>query len=1048
VVPDGLALPELSTAWTFRGLISELAARCDHPILAILHGDSVRYHPAAELAELSLALGSGLLRSGVAPGEPVVLVAPNSFEWVAARLAVGALGAVAVALVPEGCPGVVGWRSLLGPSTERLPEVDPDLPAMMVYTSGTTGRPKRFLLSSRQISANIRPLLTSGIITPEDRVLLPLPLHHAYPLIVGLLTALEAGAAIVLPESVTGPAILQALKSARVTIMVGVPRLYAALLAGLEAAVAPRGRMATWTLEIVLFFCVWMRRYTGWSPGRTIFRRLRRHMGPDLRLLVSGGARLNPELAWKLEGLGWSVRSGYGLAETASVFTANLPGSERLGSEGRALGEGRVRIGHPEKDGSGEIELRGPCVFKAYLGNPEANAAAFTSDGWFKTGDVGRLDQDGFLYVTGRTNELLVLGGGKKVWPEEIERTYAAGRFVGEIAVLERGGGLVALIVPNLAAIRESGAARPADAIRIVLAELSAELPPYARISGFALTRQPLPRTRLGKYRRFMLPELYERALAHAEPQEAGPLNLEDRALLAEPTASALWSMLVSRFPHTTIALDSSLQLDLGFDSLSWMALTLEIENRLGVRLDEAAVNRILTVRDLLRETAAARASGSPSSLLAEADLPWLQPRGLSLRAVGATVHLLNRLVFRFAFRLEVRGAEHIPAIGPCIIAPNHTSYLDPPTVAAALPWHALRRVHWAGDRLLLFSNPLTRFLCRVMSIFPVDQRSPSAALASAVRVLRQRHMLVWFPEGWRSPDGSLLPFQPGIAQILEDSGASVVPAHIRGAFECLPRGRSLPRFRKITVYFGQPIVATELRVAILVYHRFGPIVTDSMTVTTAHFESQLQSLEARGYTVIPLRDLLRRLAGEPVALPLRAVVLTADDGHRSVYTDMFPLIQRYRMPVTLFIYPSAISNAPYALTWRQLEEMKASGLVEVQSHTYWHPNFRTERQRLSPEAFVDFVQHQLLWSKQAIEKHLGGKVDLLAWPFGIYDPELMRAAGAAGYVAALSIGRRPATLAESVMALPRYIVSDHDRGAAFAYLLSDPVETKPSPGY
>jgi peptidoglycan/xylan/chitin deacetylase (PgdA/CDA1 family) len=162
----------------------------------------------------------------------------------------------------------------------------------------------------------------------------------------------------------------------------------------------------------------------------------------------------------------------------------------------------------------------------------------------------------------------------------------------------------------------------------------------------------------------------------------------------------------------------------------------------------------------------------------------------------------------------------------------------------------------------------------------------------------------------------------------------------------------------------------------------------------------------------------------------------------------MFPLIQRYRVPVTLFIYPSAISNAPYALTWQQLAEMKNSGLVDVQSHTYWHPNFRTERKRLAADAFQQLVRNQLVWSKQAIERHLGGSVDLLAWPFGIYDPELIREAAKAGYVAAFSVDRRPATLAESIMALPRYIVSDHDRGGAFAHLLSGPVETKPSSGY
>ena len=237
-------------------------------------------------------------------------------------------------------------------------------------------------------------------------------------------------------------------------------------------------------------------------------------------------------------------------------------------------------------------------------------------------------------------------------------------------------------------------------------------------------------------------------------------------------------------------------------------------------------------------------------------------------------------------------------------------------------------------------------------------------------------------------------------------------------------------------------------RVPILLYHRFGPVVADPMTVTTATFEAQLRALRDGGYSVVPLRELLRSLGEGGRPLPAHSVVIVADDGHRSVYSDMFPLIKKYRLPVTLFIYPSAISNASYALTWGQLGEMKASGLVDVQSHTFWHPNFAIERKRLSPEAYDRLVRDQLLWPKIAIEKHVGGTVDLLAWPFGIYDAQLISAARNAGYIAAFTIERRPVTSAENIMALPRYIVTDADRGRVFAGLLSGPVETKPVSGY
>ncbi len=227
--------------------------------------------------------------------------------------------------------------------------------------------------------------------------------------------------------------------------------------------------------------------------------------------------------------------------------------------------------------------------------------------------------------------------------------------------------------------------------------------------------------------------------------------------------------------------------------------------------------------------------------------------------------------------------------------------------------------------------------------------------------------------------------------------------------------------------------------VPILVYHRFGPAVTDEMTVTTPVFESQLRTLRERGHQVVPLSDLVAWLNGADTPLPDRAVVLTVDDGHRTVYTDLFPLIRRYGIPVTLFIYPSAISNASYALTWEQLSEMKESGLIDVQSHTFWHPNFNVERRRLASPSYERFVRDQFTKSKVILEQRLGGKVDLLAWPFGIYDSELMQWAQAAGYVAAFTIERRAVTRTEKLMALPRYLVVDADRGTRFEALLAAP---------
>ena len=145
-------------------------------------------------------------------------------------------------------------------------------------------------------------------------------------------------------------------------------------------------------------------------------------MAPHLRYLVSGGARLATETAEQLEALGWTVLSGYGLAETASLFTGNRPEDRCLASAGKPLADGEIRIASPDQEGIGELELRGPSITMGYLNNPEANRTSFTQDGWFRTGDLGFVDRRGFLHVTGRSKEILVLGGGKKVNPEDLEK--------------------------------------------------------------------------------------------------------------------------------------------------------------------------------------------------------------------------------------------------------------------------------------------------------------------------------------------------------------------------------------------------------------------------------------------------------------------------------------------------------------------------------------------------------------------------------------------------------------------------------------------------
>jgi len=240
-----------------------------------------------------------------------------------------------------------------------------------------------------------------------------------------------------------------------------------------------------------------------------------------------------------------------------------------------------------------------------------------------------------------------------------------------------------------------------------------------------------------------------------------------------------------------------------------------------------------------------------------------------------------------------------------------------------------------------------------------------------------------------------------------------------------------------------RPASPAAVHASILLYHRFGPVVKDEMTVRTATFRSHLDYLKQHGYQIVPLRTVVAHLLGKGPAPPARSVVITVDDGHASVVTELLPLVQEYHFPVTLFIYPSAISNASYAMKWDQLATLLHTGLFDIQSHTYWHPNFKTERKRLSADAFQSFVTMQFTKPRVVLTSKLGVDADMLAWPFGIYDDDLIARAHEAGYVAAFTLDRRPVTASDRMLALPRYLVVDSDSGRRFASMLPPDVPSR-----
>jgi long-chain acyl-CoA synthetase len=870
-------------------LLRALDDRAGETAVLALQESDVERRSCGDLADDARRLARGLAGAGVRRGDHVVLLAENRPEWIVAALAVMAAGGVVVPLdaqltekslahcladsearlvftTADGAARIAelglkpapqlvlldaaqaderNWRRLLSEKTSALPQLQPGDPATLFYTSGTTGAPKGVPLTHANLAHQLNLVVEVQLAVAGDRVLLPLPFHHVYPFVIGLLTMLAVGATIVLPHALTGPQLARALREGDATVMIGVPRLFSALWTGIQTRVESAGRLRGVLFGALLGLSGWLRQKLGVSAGKFLLRSLHRQLAPSLRILASGGAALDAKLAAMLEDLGWQVAIGYGLTETAPLLSINPPGSSSPASAGQPVpgveicidpdaqpGEADETTSRPSprerraaKPGErGEILARGPNVFGGYRHLPEDTRRAFTADGWFRTGDFGYRDDEGFIHVLGRLSTMIVAASGKNIDPEAVEEAYLASGVIREIGVLQAGGELVAVIAPNPEKIPARASSHVAAAIRRAVEECSAKLPSYQRLCDYVIVSEPLDRTRLGKLRRHLLVERYRSAKAATSGvAQAGALppqqmSAEDRALLENAAARAVWQWLVARHPDKCLTPDTSPQLDLGVDSMAWLNLTLAIGQLTGVELNEEAIARVQTVRDLLREvTTGQRASPAdpldePEKKLTDEQKRWIQPLGPLALAWSALWFEFNRLVMRGVFRVRAVGVENLPASGAFVLAPNHASYLDPFAVAAALRPRVQRRTYWAGWTGVAFGNAFARFGSRLSQVVPIDpERGVVSSLAFCAAVLRQGRGLVLFPEGERSASGELLPFRQGVGILLHRIPVPVVPVFIHGSHDALPVGHALPRLRRITVVFGQPLDPREL---------------------------------------------------------------------------------------------------------------------------------------------------------------------------------------------------------------------------------------------
>lgn len=241
-----------------------------------------------------------------------------------------------------------------------------------------------------------------------------------------------------------------------------------------------------------------------------------------------------------------------------------------------------------------------------------------------------------------------------------------------------------------------------------------------------------------------------------------------------------------------------------------------------------------------------------------------------------------------------------------------------------------------------------------------------------------------------------------------------------------------------ITMFSCRTFSSDTVNIPILCYHNLNPTIAGSMNMTPQKFEAQLKWILHNGFTVIPLKDVVEYLQGKRSSLPNKSIVITADDGWQSAYTYMAPIIKKYHVPITLFIYPETISKGKHAMTWDELKELQHTGFFDIQGHTFSHPNFKQAKRNLTPSQYEKLVTTELVNSKNILEEKLGKKITLLAWPFGIYDNYLEQQAEKAGYVMAFSIDARTANRSYRAMAQPRFMIIDAQSMKTFVTIINE----------
>ncbi|MGL5949941.1 MAG: AMP-binding protein, partial [Cetobacterium sp.] len=532
---------------------------------------------------------------------------------------------------------------------------DRDAVALILYTSGTTGSPKGVMLTFDNILVNIEGRNKYNMYKPTDRVLALLPMHHIFPLLGSGIVPLQQGATIAFLKELSSQAMIEALNNYKITMMIGVPRLWEMLHKKIMEKINSNKVIKT------LFKAA--EKIDSKDFSKKLFKKVHEGFGGNIRFFVSGGSKLNPEVSRDFKTLGIDVCEGYGLTETAPMIAFTPINQVVPGSAGKIMDGVEVKIAE-----DGEILSKGRNLMKGYYNKPEATAEVIDADGWFHTGDLGEV-KDEYLYVTGRKKEMIVLSNGKNINPIEIEQWIMSNTdLIEEMVVIEYNALLTAVVYPNFAKVKEGRVTNIAETLKNeVIDKYNGKAPNYKKILDLKIIQQELPKTKIGKIRRFMVPDLLEGKI-EVEKEENAP-TFEEYVVISEYLANLKSKKVLSK---------AHLELDLGLDSLDLVEFMAFVQNSFGVNLTEEILTEnptVIAISEYLKEN---------SNGLEVKDIDWktiLEKESLEglpkSNTAGKFVKCILKPIFSGYIKIEKEGAENTDVAKPTVFIGNHQSFLD-----------------------------------------------------------------------------------------------------------------------------------------------------------------------------------------------------------------------------------------------------------------------------------------------------------------------------------------------------------------------------------